>query len=159
MDDLDSCIIFQICKFCDIKSLNNLTKVNLNFKNKRLYRLFIGKIANFSYGLDTLKEIHIYKDDGYRLNDYLFDIIHIFHYDTTVGYYYRKKNLSYIGYSSNWYSLLNLSREEIIDFWHNKRYEKNRMYNIRLCNVYRISLLLKKLYKKNYGYNLLSIIY
>ena len=35
----------------------------------------------------------------------------------------------------------------------------NKLYNIQLCSIYRISILKKKLYKRDYGNNLLALIY
>jgi hypothetical protein len=159
MDKLNDSIILQIGKYCDIDDLNNFSKINKYINSIRLYRLFYGNILGKRFGLSCINDVKPYRRDGtYKLNHFLRDIILCFN-DESISNGDPYNNKYIYGYSSDWYTLVNLTLEDTIAYWKNKKYINKKLYKLRLCRIYRISILRKKLYKKHYGLNLLSIIY
>ena len=158
---LSSELIFQIVKYLDIKELKNLTYVNIYFKDKRLYRLYMGIIPLESFGYETIKkDIRELKEVyQYNLNDYLHDILQSFNINYTYNKYRSTKRMYYMGYSSSLKIMLNDNLNFNKSYWKHKKYENNIPSKVRLCSIYRLPNYIKKKYFKLHGNNLLALIY
>ena len=165
MDLLDNSLLLQIAKYCEISSLNNISKANKQFRDLRLYRLYYGVIFKKRFGLECIRDVKVYKNDNtYHLNHYLKDLIITINSPFSIKP--RISKISYeIGYASDWFSTTSNNLEKTKKYWRcnyhmNKPTDmSNKLYRIRLCMTYRISHFRKKLYKKEYGLNLLALIY
>ena len=159
MELLDNTLLLQISKYCNIKSLNNISRVNKQFSGLRLYRLYYGEIFKKRFGLECIRDVKVYLN-MYHLNDYLKDLIYSLGYPRYNIYSYNRKIQHYMGYSSDWFMVTNYNFEKTKKYWKNKQYlNTKKLYKIQLCMTYRISSLRKRLYKRENGNNLLALIY
>ena len=159
MEILDNSLLLQISKYCTIHSLYNMSLVNKQFNDLRLYRLYYGIIFKKRFGMDCLRDVKVYRN-MYHLNDYLKDIIYSIGYPKFNLFSYDRKIKYYMGYSSDWFIVTNYNFEKTKKYWKNKKYlHTKKLYKIQLCMTYRISNLRKRLYKRENGYNLLALIY
>ena len=162
MDLLDNSLLLQIAKYCEISSLNNISKANKQFRDLRLYRLYYGEIFKKRFGMNCIHDVKVYKNDNtYHLNHYLKDLI--ISIGSTLCIKPRLSSIAYkMGYASDWFSITRYNLEQTKKYWRNGCHinnKSNKLYRIRLCMTYRISHFRKKLYKKENGLNLLAIIY
>jgi hypothetical protein len=159
MNILDTSLILQIAKYCDIDELNNLSKTNQYIHQLRLYRLFYGIIFKREFELNCIQDVKKYKNDGtYNLNHYLKDILSCIHYIPRC----RPLIFSSIymfGNSSDWYSTTQYNLEQTKKYWRTINDREHKVYPIRVCSIYRISFFRKRLYKRNNGLNVFAIIY
>ena len=112
MYNLDNNLLLQISKYCNVNTLNNLSKINKQFRDLRLYRLFFGEIFNKRFGLVLIKEVNDYKTNySYNMSDYIKDIIFSLNHPLNLNYRHHRKNKYFIGKSSNWYNIINYDLE------------------------------------------------
>ena len=159
MDKLNNALILQISKYLDINNINNFLKVNKYIHNIKLYKLFYGIIFKNRFGIDCIKSVNYYKNNfNYNLGDYLKDLLFCFNIDIAANKsIFSKRYIN--GYSSESNTLISLSLNQTKIYWKYQIKKKHKIHKIRICNIYRIPILKKRFYKKNFGLNLLAIIY
>jgi hypothetical protein len=159
MNIINDDLLLQFAKYCDIYSLNQLTIVNTQLNNLRLYRLYMGHIAVKEFGIDSISDIKYYKEKKmYNLAEYIKDIHYSLHLPNETTHI-EKKIIRNMGKASIWYGLTNFSYDEAISYWRNNKYKEKKIRNVNLCKIYRIPLLIRKIYQRKYGFNLLALIY
>ena len=94
----------------------------------------------------------------YNLAEYIKDIHYSLHLPNETTHI-EKKIIRNMGKASIWYGLTNFSYDEAISYWRNNKYKEKKIRNVNLCKIYRIPLLIRKIYQRKYGFNLLALIY
>ena len=161
-------LLVKIAGFCHIDDINSLSIITKYLANLRLYRLYIGYLVlqrfNGDYNIVTFQnDMRYYLSPvdsiKYNLGNYLLDLEYLILGSDSIPLYNKYRSVFYYKYIHSYLLKSILRGNESLETLSSKFKNSNEiLYNNRLHNVYRVSIVVYRLLKNNHS-TVLALIY